>query len=89
MDTVRQHHVRAGDSQRIKISHVAPPGFGFDHLAFVFVLGRVGVNHHAAFAGQLGNFAEQFPGTTDRKARRETTANAAVAAAVPFVDQTE
>src|SRR5260370_30556240 len=89
MYAVREHYVRAGDAERIKIRDVTHSGFALNHLAFVPVLGRVSMNHYAAFAGQLGNFAEQLPGATDRKSRRKTTANAAIAAPVPLVNQTE
>src|SRR6266849_7155384 len=89
MYAVREHDVRAGDAERIKIRDVTHSGVTLYDLAFVLVLGRVSMNHHAAFAGQLSNLAEQFPGATDCKSWRKTTANAAIAAPVPFVDHPE
>ena len=49
MDAMREQHVRARDSQRIKISHVTPPSLRFDNLAFVFVFRRMRVNHYLMF----------------------------------------
>ena len=86
MDAMRQHHVTARNSKRIKIGDIAHAGFLLDHLAFAFVFRRVGVNHYPAFARPLGDFSEQLSCATHRKPRCKATTNPTIRLTMPFIN---
>src|SRR5712692_8420780 len=86
MNAVCENHVRTGYAERVQVSNIAHAGFSFDELAFVLVFGSMRVNHHAMFLCQLGNLTQQLPRAADREARCETTTNAPISCAVPFLN---